>query len=40
MDRAISARRERKCMREAVKVFAGADSDGIPPEVVRAMLQY
>jgi len=31
---------EGKCMREALKVFACTNSDGIPPEVVRVMLQY
>ena len=28
-----------KCMREALKVFAGTNADGIPTEVVRAMLR-
>lgn len=29
-----------KCMIEALKAFAGKDDDGIPPEVVRAMLLH
>ncbi|CAB1113345.1 unnamed protein product [Ectocarpus sp. CCAP 1310/34] len=29
-----------ECMRAATKVFAGDGNDGLPTEVVKAMLQY